>query len=150
MRDFRKCFFEIIKKNGSIKKSILKDEVIKAFSEQYPEKSRGKISKKYDLKFDRYKKQKQIKISENDFISIEKEKEVEPEYESAQSDLSPMSVMTDPENVSEHNDDDETQNSIDAYSYSLASPLELFSPTDNPDAPPTKRKKLNHSRLKSD
>ena len=60
-----------------------------------------------------------------------------------------MSVMTDPENVSEHNDD-ETQNSNDSYSYSLASPLELFSPTDNPDAPPTKRKKLNHSRLKSD
>ena len=79
MRDFRKCFFEIIKKNGSIKKSILKDEVIKAFSEQYPEKSRGKISKKYDLKFDRYKKQKQIKISEDDFISIEKKEEVEPE-----------------------------------------------------------------------
>ena len=60
-----------------------------------------------------------------------------------------MSVMTDPENVFEQNYD-ETQNSIDAYSYSLASPLELFSPTDNPDAPPTKRKKLNHSRLKSD
>ena len=155
MRDFRKCFFEIIKKNGSIKKSILKDEVIKAFSEQYPEKSRGKISKKYDLKFDRYKKQKQIKISENDFISIEKEKGVQPEYESAQSDLSPMSVMTDPENVSEHNDDDETQNSIGSpsesylsYSPTPTSPQESFSSTKNPDAPPRKRKKLNHSRLK--
>ena len=60
-----------------------------------------------------------------------------------------MSVMTDPENVSEHNDD-ETQISFDSYSYLPTSPLELFSPKDNPDAPPTKRKKLNHSRLKSD